>query len=100
MISLGLLKQLHQRGILSASTYEKLSSDWLWSADVIYHEADKSRTGPHTSEYDLLQLPESVRRRIRLIHVPDNVQNWQLEPAQEGEQVIVEEDSLRLKLPD
>ncbi len=95
-----LLRQLHERKLLATPAYEKLFNDWLWSADVVYHEADKSRTGPHTSEYDLLQLPESVRRKIRLVHVPDDVQTWRLKQAQEGEQVIVEEDSLRIELPD
>lgn len=95
-----LLKRLRERGLLAINTYEKLTNDWLWSADLVYHEADKSRTGPHTSEYDLLHLPESVRRRIRLVHVPDDVQAWNLELAREGEKVVVEGDTLRLELPD
>jgi hypothetical protein len=95
-----LLKRLHESGLLSTRRYEKLTNDWLWSADVVYHEADKSRTGPHTSEYDLLQLPESIRQRIRLVHVPDGVLDWDLELAQEGEKLIVEGTYLRIKLPD
>lgn len=95
-----LLRELRALGHLTEQEFQRLAGDWLWSADLVYHEADKSRSGPHTSEYDLLRLPDSIRGKIRLVHIPDDFEDWHLEPAREGEQVIVENDNLKLVLPD
>ena len=87
-----LLKELHSLGLLSDSRYRKLSGDWLWEADVIYHEADANPDGPHTFEGDLLALPHETRRKIRLVHIPDDFKAQGLPVAIEGEKLIISED--------
>ena len=50
--------------------FEPAHIDWLAECDVIVHE-----TSPppfHTPVSDLLALPEQVRRKIRLVHAPDD----------------------------
>ena len=42
---------------------------WLADADLIVHE---SNLGVHTPYADLAALPEPLRRRMRLIHLPDH----------------------------
>jgi ribonuclease BN (tRNA processing enzyme) len=92
-----LLKQLHEEGILADGQYEKLTGDWLWGCDIIYHEADRNG-GPHTSETDLLALPPSVQEKIRLIHIPDGFERRTLPIAKEGEKVVAE-TTLKVLLP-
>lgn len=94
-----LLRQLREQGILSESRYRKLTGDWLWDADVIYHEADRLDPSPHTLEKDLLKLPERVRTKIRLVHFPDDFDERDLPLAREGERVLSENGSLKLVLP-
>ncbi|MGH9340022.1 MAG: MBL fold metallo-hydrolase [Acidobacteriota bacterium] len=80
-----LLRELFEKGELEPERYDKLAGDWLWSADVIYHEAARQAPTPHTLESDLLELPEAVRSKIRLIHYSDNFTQGPLPLAQEGE---------------
>lgn len=94
-----LLKQLREEGVLSESRYRKLSGDWLWDADLIYHEVDRLEPSPHTLENDLLELPEQVRRKIRLVHFPDDFDERTLPLAREGERVLLEDGRLELVLP-
>jgi hypothetical protein len=84
-----LLHELRRRGILDEERFRRLTGDWLWSADVIYHEATREESGPHTSELSLLGLPTQVRRRIRLVHVADDFASDHFPVALEGEKVIV-----------
>lgn len=57
-------------GWASDTAYEGAHIEWLSEADLIVHEAN---TGPaHTPIEDLNALPESVRKRMRLIHLPDD----------------------------
>jgi ribonuclease BN (tRNA processing enzyme) len=63
----------HGRGSLGWSSdtpFEQAHVDWLARADVIAHE---SNVGPsHTPIEKLKALPPEVRRKIRLIHLPDD----------------------------
>jgi len=80
-----LLRRLLEDGILSATSYQKLAGDWLWQADVVYHEVERGPAGLHTSEDELLSLPESIRAKLRLVHVPDDFEEAVLPVAREGE---------------
>ena len=80
-----LLKRLLQEGRIDEDRFEKMAGDWLWQADLIYHEASRSEGSPHTQEQDLLELPASIRRKIRLVHVADDFDEGELPVAKEGE---------------
>ena len=57
-------------GWSSDTGFEQAHVDWLAESGVVVHE-----TSPppfHTPVADLLALPEPVRRKIRLIHAPDD----------------------------
>lgn len=82
-----LLDELLEEGILSRDRYERLAGDWLWEADVIYHETDRTPGTSHTLEADLLNLPAEIRTKIRLIHLPDAFQEERLPVAREGERL-------------
>ena len=53
----------------SADTaFEPQLVDWLSEADLFFHETN---LGTHTPLASLVALPESTRRKMRLIHYPD-----------------------------
>ena len=87
-----LLQELRSTGALTEARYQRLTGNWLWDADVIYHEVDGNADGPHTFVGDLLGLPPETRRRIRLVHIPDEFQTDELPIAVEGETLVVTED--------
>jgi ribonuclease BN (tRNA processing enzyme) len=65
--------------------FEQAHVDWLNAADVIVHE---SSPGPvHTAIEKLNALPDDVRRKIRLIHLPDdfNISLTDMVPLAQGE---------------
>jgi ribonuclease BN (tRNA processing enzyme) len=74
----------------SADTpFEQAHIDWLSAADVIVHE---SNLGPaHTPIESLNALPESIRRKMRLIHLPDD-----FDPRQTDITILRESEVLRL----
>ena len=82
-----LLRQLLDGGKISADCFERLAGDWLWDADVIYHEVSRDEPTLHTLERDLLALPEGIRRKIRLVHVADDFVEQDLAVGREGEVV-------------
>jgi len=82
-----LLAELLENRILSRDGYEKLAGDWLWQADLIYHEVERGHAGLHTSEEQLLSLPDSVRAKLRLVHISDDFTEGPLPVAREGEVV-------------
>ncbi len=84
-----LLRKLLDAGRLSPIRYEKLAGEWLWQADVIYHEVARHEPSPHTLESDLLALPLEARRKIRLIHYADDFTPGHLPLAEEGEIVTL-----------
>lgn len=52
------------------TAFERAHVEWLSKADVIVHEAN---TGPaHTPIEDLNALPDAIRKKMRLIHLPDD----------------------------
>ncbi len=57
-------------GWASDTAFERAHIDWLSEADLIVHE---SNTGPaHTPIEDLNALPDDLRRKMRLVHLPDD----------------------------
>lgn len=87
-----LLQELRSTEVLTEARYKQLTGNWLWEADVIYHEADDKADGPHTYVGDLLSLPQETRRRIRLVHIPDEFQTEGIPIAEEGERLLVTEN--------
>lgn len=61
---------------------------WLFEANLVLHE-----TGPgiHTPYAALAALPEAARRRIRLLHFPDDLDlsGGEIEPLVEGRRYVV-----------
>jgi ribonuclease BN (tRNA processing enzyme) len=57
-------------GWSSDTPYEQAHINWLSEADLIVHECN--RGDPHTPIDALNALPDDVRTRIRLIHLPDD----------------------------
>lgn len=69
-IGLRLTDGRHTFGWSSDATFEPEHIDWLSAADVIVHECNR---GPaHTPIEALNGLPDDPRRRMRLIHLPDD----------------------------
>ncbi len=96
---LSLLDELLREGRISAERYRKLAGDWLWESDLIYHEANR-QVRAHTLEADLLKLPDEIRKKIRLVHLPDGFHQGSLPIAREGETVIITERGLAIRGPD
>jgi len=63
---------------------------FLQDCDMIIHECDMQQSGPHrgihTDYKELLQLPESIKQKMFLIHYPDAAiqQNSELRLLQQG----------------
>lgn len=67
------------------TSFERDHIDWLHDADVIVHEAND---GPaHTMIEALNELPDDLRARMRLIHLPDDFDRSRtdIRPLDEGE---------------
>jgi len=74
-------------GFSADTAYDPTLLDWLSSADLIVHEATTDvHTGVHTPYSRLAELPEALRRKMRLIHYPDDFENEprSIEPLSEG----------------
>jgi ribonuclease BN (tRNA processing enzyme) len=56
-------------GYSADTTFDPTLIDWLASADLIVHEA--SGTFMHTRYESLVELPDALKRKLRLIHCPD-----------------------------
>ncbi len=66
--------------------------DWLAAADLIVHEATSLvHTGVHTPYEKLAALPEALRRRMRLTHLPDDFDRASsvIEPLEQGRLYVV-----------
>lgn len=72
-------------GWSSDTAFEQAHVDWLAEADLIVHESNLG--SPHTPIETLNGLPEDLRGRIRLIHLPDDfdASTTDLKPLTEGE---------------
>lgn len=82
-----LLEALRKKGTLDEARFQKLAGNWLWQADLVYHEVERHGPTSHTLEKDLLALPEAVQKKIRLVHISDDFAEAQLPVAREGETV-------------
>lgn len=72
-------------GYSSDTTFDPKLISFLNEADLIIHETN---VGPaHTPYASLLQLPEEIRKKMRLIHYPDafRVATSKISPLCEGE---------------
>ena len=61
--------------------------EWLSTADLIVHEATSmTHSGAHTPYEKLAALPESLRAKMRLTHLPDDFDAGAsvIEPLREG----------------
>ena len=69
--------------------FEQAHVDWLAGANVIVHESNQGP--PHTPIEDLNALPQSVRKKMRLIHLPDDydARASDIKPLEEGELIEV-----------
>ena len=72
-------------GWSSDTPFEKEHLDWLSQADVIVHECGPAPA--HTPIEQLNALPEELRAKIRLIHLPDDFDPSvsDIKPLEEGE---------------
>jgi ribonuclease BN (tRNA processing enzyme) len=57
-------------GYSADTAYDPGLIDWLAEADFIVHETGPA--GPHTPYEKLAELPAEVRRKMRLVHYPDD----------------------------
>ena len=74
-------------GFSADSAYDPGLIDWLASSDLIVHEAtDLEHSRVHTPYARLAALPEALRSRIRLTHLPDDfdASTRLIEPLREG----------------
>lgn len=66
-----LINKLYKRGDLTEKQKNDLL-EFLWGADFIVHEAD-SEENIHTNVKELEKLPENIKKKIYLTHVPDEI---------------------------
>jgi len=92
-----LLQQFKADGILEKSRYRQLAGDWLWEADAVYHEATHHQGTSHTWIGDLEALPLEIRRKIRLVHVPDDFEAGSIPVAREGERLMMDKGGIRIQ---
>ncbi|MDR3635770.1 MAG: MBL fold metallo-hydrolase [Isosphaeraceae bacterium] len=74
-------------GFSADTAFDPALIDWLDAADLIVHEATTNDlTGVHTPYSRLATLPESLRRKMRLIHYPDGFEDEPraIEPLHQG----------------
>jgi len=85
--TIGLLFECGDRifGWSSDTPYEQAHIDWLSRADVIVHESNYSVA--HTPIESLNALPDHLRAKMRLIHLPDDFDPTctDMSPVVEGE---------------
>ena len=69
--------------------FEQAHVDWLAGANVIVHESNLGAA--HTPIEELNALPQSVRKKMRLIHLPDDYdpRSSDIKPLEEGEMIEV-----------
>ena len=72
-------------GWSSDTPFEPAHIEWLSQADVIVHESNLGQ--PHTPIASLNALPDELRAKIRLIHLPDDFDAsiTDMKPLRQGE---------------
>lgn len=65
--------------------FHRAHADWLAEADLVVHECGES--AKHATWAELSTLPEDLQRRMRLLHVPDEVElpDGLMKPLHDGE---------------
>jgi ribonuclease BN (tRNA processing enzyme) len=74
-------------GFSADTAYDRGLIEWLSAADLIVHEATSTtHSGVHTPYEKLAALPESLRSKMRLTHLPDDfdAESSAIEPLREG----------------
>jgi ribonuclease BN (tRNA processing enzyme) len=74
-------------GFSADTGYDPGLIEWLSAADLIVHEATSmTHSGVHTPYEKLAALPESLRAKMRLTHLPDDfdAESSVIEPLREG----------------
>ncbi len=75
-------------GFSADTAYDPGLIDWLCSAHLIVHEATSmAHSGVHTPYEKLSALPEALRSRMRLTHLPDDFDaaSSVIEPLRQGQ---------------
>jgi ribonuclease BN (tRNA processing enzyme) len=75
-------------GLSADTAYDPGLVDWLAEADLVVHETN---LGLHTPYEKLVTLPEPVRKKLRLIHYPDDfdLDDGVIEPLRPGRLYVV-----------
>jgi ribonuclease BN (tRNA processing enzyme) len=70
-------------GYSADTSFDEELIAWLAAADLVVHETNH---GVHTPYHKLAALPEELRRKMRLIHYPDELplEDLAVEPLHEG----------------
>jgi ribonuclease BN (tRNA processing enzyme) len=65
------------------TSFDPTLIDWLAQGDLIVHETNE---GIHTPYHELAALPEPLRKKMRLIHYPDDfdLENSRITPLVQG----------------
>jgi ribonuclease BN (tRNA processing enzyme) len=64
-------------GFSADTAYDPGLIEWLSAADLIVHEATNlAQSGVHTPYEKLAGLPEGLRSKMRLTHLPDDFDEW------------------------
>ncbi len=81
----------HTFGYSCDTAYDDELVAWLSDADFILHES--SLGAAHTPLFKLLELPEELQQKMRVVHYPDELSGSTFESglrlAQEGERYVV-----------
>jgi ribonuclease BN (tRNA processing enzyme) len=75
-------------GYSADTAFDPTLIDWLAQADLLIHETNH---GIHTPYEKLAELPAEIRKRMRLIHYPDdfNLSGSVITPLRQGECVTI-----------
>jgi ribonuclease BN (tRNA processing enzyme) len=75
-------------GYSADTAYDLSLIEWLAQSDLFFHETN---VGVHTPLHALVELPQTTRSRMRLIHYPDHhdVESSPIPCAREGERYEV-----------
>jgi hypothetical protein len=75
-------------GYSADTAFDPSLIEWLSASDVFFHETN---LGVHTPLSSLVDLPETVQRKMRLIHYPDfhDVERSPIACTHEGDRLDV-----------
>jgi hypothetical protein len=75
-------------GLSADTAFDPSLIEWLGAADLVVHETNY---GTHTPYEKLAALPEATRKKMRLIHYPDDfdLQSSVIQPLSQGKRYEV-----------